>query len=316
MNSATTSMNQNALWRKGKPRHFETDNQQHERRTALSAALDYAARGWAVFPCHPRAKEPATGSGGFYNAATNPATIRRWWLANPDYNIGVRTGPASRVFVFDVDGSIGAQTLQELEGKHGPLLATLTSATSGGCHFWFSADGPIPCRVGGQGGFPPGLDIRGDGGYAVAPPSVHPDGPTYRWLNDLRPAPAPAWLIRLAHSKPAPEPRTTPVPHVRRHQAPFDGIYGQAALDAEIDALVRAPLGTRNHTLNRAAFCLFQLVAGGELDGEFVHQCLIDAATANGLMSDPADGPRKVAATIASGARAGMQNPRSRRCGP
>jgi hypothetical protein len=90
------------------------------------------------------------------------------------------------------------------------------------------------------------------------------------------------------------------------------GAYGQAALEREIAALANTAPGSRNHALNRASFALHQLVAGGVLDGNEVQQRLVGAAHANGLM---AEGPRAVMATIASGARAGRQHPRSRPIG-
>jgi hypothetical protein len=271
----------------------------------MAAALDYAALGHAVFPCRPAAQEPATWR-GFKDATTNPATIRRYWLANGDYNIGIATGLTSGVWILDVDGSNGASTLHDLEVEHGPLPATLCSSTGGGCHLWFRADGPMQSSAGRVG---VGLDVRGDGGYVIAPPSIHPDGPTYRWVNDAPVAPAPDWLIELAR-KPAPKPITSKIVIPKRPG--WSGAYGLAALEAETAALATAAPGTRNHALNRASFCLHQLVAGGELDGAVVHASLIAAATANGLMTDPHDGPRSVERTIASGARAGLLHPRSR----
>src|SRR6516162_5035559 len=99
----------------------------------VTAALDYAAaRRFAVFPCRPQSKHPVF-PGGFYTATTNPATIARWWLANPDYNIGIRTGIASGAWIFDVDGDAGAASLAELEADHGPLPDTLISVTADGC---------------------------------------------------------------------------------------------------------------------------------------------------------------------------------------
>jgi hypothetical protein len=89
--------------------------------------------------------------------------------------------------------------------------------------------------------------------------------------------------------------------------------YGKAALEHEIAALASTLKGGRNAALNRASFSLHQLVAGGELDGAEVRNRLFAAATANGLMDDPEDGPQSVARTIASGARAGLQLPRNRR---
>src|SRR5215467_1041598 len=105
--------------------------------SALTTALDYAARGWAVLALQPSLKEPRKGSRGFYDATTNPATIRRWWLADPTYNIGIRTGIASGVWVLDADGDAGATTLAELEAEHGELPPTLCSTSSNGTHFWF-----------------------------------------------------------------------------------------------------------------------------------------------------------------------------------
>lgn len=86
--------------------------------------------------------------------------------------------------------------------------------------------------------------------------------------------------------------------------------YGLAALDDEIASLAAAPAGTRNHTLNRAVFSLFQLVAGAELESDQVIDRLIDACHRNGLVKD--DGLRSVTATIRSGMVAGLQHPRSR----
>jgi len=273
---------------------------------ALSAALDLAARGFAVFPCLPGTKHPAF-PGGFKNATTNPATVRRWWLANSTYNIGIATGVASGVWVFDVDADAGASSLTNLEGKHGPLPDTLTSVTSEGCHLWFCYKSPIPCSADDRIGR--GLHVRGDLGYAIAPPSIHPDGPRYRWTNNRPPTVAPEWLVRLTR-KPPPKPITSKI--VWPSQPGRSGTYGKAALEREITALANAPPGGRNAALNKASFRLHQLVAGGELDGNEVRSRLVAAATANGLMSDPQDGPRSVQKTIASGARAGLQHPRNR----
>jgi hypothetical protein len=273
--------------------------------SALSAALDLAARGHAVFPCAPRSKHPAL-PGGFKNGTTNPATVRRWWLANPEYNIGIATGIVSHIWILDVDGRDGATSVSRIEATHGPLPDTLISIASSGCHFWFRYTCPIPCsadRIG------RGLDVRGDGGYVLAAPSVHPDGQVYRWTNNRPPAVAPEWLIHLTR-KPPPKPITSKI--VMQVRPGRSGSYGKAALDYEVAELARTLKGGRNAALNRASFRLHQLVAGGELDGNEVRNRLLTAATANGLMSDPQDGPLSVARTIESGARAGLLHPRNR----
>jgi hypothetical protein len=88
------------------------------------------------------------------------------------------------------------------------------------------------------------------------------------------------------------------------------GAYGEAALAREAETLAAVAPGGRNHALNRASFSLHQLVAGGELEHGEVEHRLLAAAERNGLIAD--DGLRSVLATIRSGARAGLQHPRSR----
>ena len=142
---------------------------------------------------------------------------------------------------------------------------------------------------------------RGSGGYVIGPGSVV-GGRAYQVARDCPPAPLPAWLAELAAWRPAPAaPR--PVVPLR----PADG-YAAAAVRAEMGILATAPAGTRNHELNRSAFSLGQLVAAGMLDGDQVSAALLLAAERNGLLAD--DGIRQCEATIRSGLRAGMANPR------
>jgi len=163
----------------------------------LSTVLDYAAAGYQVFPLKPRSKEPATRR-GLYEASSNTATLRRWFTGAHPYNIAIRTGVPSGVFVLDVDGEQGFSSLAELVERYGYLPPTLTSTTGKGRHFWFKARGPISCSVG---KVAPGIDIRGDGGYVVAPPSIHPNGAIYRWATDEPPADAPDWLLHLVRRR-------------------------------------------------------------------------------------------------------------------
>jgi hypothetical protein len=269
---------------------------------ALAAALDYAAEGLAVFPCVYRGKKPAVNR-GFYAATTNPETIRRWFGGSYPYNLAIRTGLASRAWILDVDDRHGGFAgLGELEQRCGRLPVTRCCRTSNGIHLWWRSNCPIENseeRVG------KGLGVKGDGGYAMAPPSIHPDGPTYSWDNDAPIADAPDWLLKLTR-KPAP----TISERARSSLPSRTGAYGRAALDVEAKALSMVAPGNRNNALNRAAFSLAQLVAGGELDRDEVERRLISAAEANGLLAE--DGLRQVQATIRSGMRAGLQHPRSR----
>jgi hypothetical protein len=276
----------------------------------LDAALEYATAGLPVFPCIPRTKLPATKN-GFYDATTNPETIKRYWRI-ADRNIAIPTGAASGFWVLDIDGLTGEASLRELERKHGPLPSTREVITvRDGRHVWFKDTGPIPSSAG---KIAAGIDIRGAAGYIMAPPSVWENGRTYVWsvdsIDEL--AIAPDWLVQLARKKPTISEQALTKIKPRLVVVNSSSNYGRRALDDEIAALATTPPGSRNHALNKAGFALFQLVAGGELSEQEVLARLIEAANANGLMSDPDDGPRKVAKTIESARRAGMQSPRSR----
>jgi hypothetical protein len=269
----------------------------------LKAALTYAAAGLAVFPLGPRTKTPATKR-GFYDATTNPETIRRFWRVS-DRNIGIATGAMSGIWILDIDPG-GEDRLGRLEADHGTLPPTRNVITgSGGRHLWFKYTEPMQCSAG---RVAPQIDVRGDLGYCVAPPSIHENGYRYEWLTDPAApvAVAPEWLIALTRKKP-------PISERARKQPPhssFRGAYGAAALDAQVAALAAAVPGTRNVALNRASFVLFQLVAGGELDAELVEDRLVQACHVNGLIAD--DGPFLVKKTVASGAQAGVRHPRGR----
>lgn len=272
----------------------------------LGAALGYAAARRAVLALIPRSKEPAIAR-GFYSATTNPETIRRYWRV-PDRNVGIATGVPSRAWVADIDGDEGSASLRALEAQYGKLPVTWISSTGRGRHLWFRYTGPVPSSAG---RIAPNIDVRGDNGYVVVPPSIHPGGRAYAWLvpPEGEPAEAPGWLVTLARRRPTPSISERAIASIRRPNGKSDA-YGAAALNAEIAALAVTAPGGRNHALNRAAFSLFQLVAGGELDQHEVTERLIDACHRNGLVKD--DGLRTVIATIRSGSNAGIQHPRDR----
>jgi Bifunctional DNA primase/polymerase, N-terminal len=269
----------------------------------LTAALALTSTGLAVFPCVYRQKEPGTKH-GFYDATTNPATVKRWFGGNFRRNLAVRTGLASDAWVLDADD---LESLTALENQYGRLPVTRQSQTARGFHFWFRPAGiPIPSSTS---HVAIGIDVKAQGGYVIVAPSIHPDGPTYRWLNEAPILEAPEWLIALAR-KPVPPQEPALLPNASQSSSGPPGAYGVAALRKEIEALVNTAPGGRNHRLNRSSFCLYQLVAGEELKADDVDQALIKACEANGLMAE--DGMRQCVATIRSGAVAGMKYPRKR----
>ena len=164
---------------------------------ALAAALDLAGHGVPVFPLKPRSKVPATEN-GFKDASVDGGILhRRFIAAGTEANIGVACGGWG--FVLDSDGPEAREWLDAKEAKHGPLPETWTVRTSRGGHRYFRCSTPVANVPKDQ--LATAVEIKGVGGYVVAPPSIHPDGRPYKWLigpNDLpQPALAPPWLIDL-----------------------------------------------------------------------------------------------------------------------
>jgi hypothetical protein len=163
----------------------------------LIAALAYAAKGWHVFPvhsisngkctcgkqeCEHAGKHPRTQH-GLHDTTIDPETIKRWWaFAWPDANIGIATGEVSGIVVLDIDPRHGGdKSLAEIEERFGRLPNTLRSKTGGGgWHFFFRHPGHYVKSI----TIMPGVDIKADGGYAVAPPSLHISGKSYEWEEE------------------------------------------------------------------------------------------------------------------------------------
>lgn len=134
---------------------------------------------------------------GLKNASSNIDAIETLWNLKKHSNIGIVTGPISGIFVLDIDGPQGESSLQ----LYGALPETLTSFTGNGRHLVFKYPSKKVYTRAGK--FAPGLDIRGEGGYIVAPPSVHANGSVYQWIDDAVPiAEAPSWLLDIVCSEP------------------------------------------------------------------------------------------------------------------
>lgn len=150
----------------------------------LDAALEYAEFGFSVFPLVPNGKEPLSSLAphGFKSATKDPEQIRRMWESEPNANIGIACGEVSGgLCVIDVDthDADGKESLRLwLEEESAALPETVTVKTGGGgLHYYFMSDE----TVGGRIGVLPGIDVKGDGGYIVAPPSIHETGASYVW---------------------------------------------------------------------------------------------------------------------------------------
>lgn len=169
----------------------------------LDAALDYASVGFCVFPLKPRGKQPITANGS-KDATRNKNIITAWWGRNPNANIGIATGNASKIWVLDIDGVEGEESLKKLEARYGALPQSLECITGGGGrHIYFDLPDSVTVKNS-TSKIAPCLDVRGDGGYVVAPPSIHESGRAYAWSVDTleKPTRAPEWLLKLVLSEP------------------------------------------------------------------------------------------------------------------
>ena len=300
----------------------------------LSFALDYVRRGWPVFPCNPINKRPfprcdvdpetgreIEGTGGFKKASIDPEQITLWWREWPNAMIGIPMGSRSRVWAIDPDAPKpplnidGRQNWANLKLKHGNHAHTHTHNTPGGGQhiiFKYHPDKPITNREGGIAKL--GINVRGEGGYVIAPPSMIADGKRYEMaeaLDTFNFAEAPDWLYDLILTKPSISERAAArvqPPAYKSNRSSEHRPYAEAALRGECDELAATMTGERNKQLNNAALKLGTLVAAGELSEGEVIGALYDAAIANGLVAD--DGQRATMATINSGLRKGYQTPR------
>lgn len=192
--------------------------------SVLQTALAYASKQVRVIPIKQGEKRPPMQ--GWQNAATtNPATIRQWFEGQfKDCGLGIATGEFRDRYlvVIDIDDREtykGSDTLNDLEQLHGKLPDTVEVITgSGGRHIYFLTDQPIRNEASGRLGV--GIDIRAIGGQVLAPPTVHPNGRTYEWVEgrsiaEHRPADMPLWMVLILTAKPAeetpPATQTTPI---------------------------------------------------------------------------------------------------------
>lgn len=321
----------------------------------LEHALAYAARGWRIFPCHPKTKQPLVpldkdpetgkgipGTGWATKATADEAQIRAWWKKAPKAMIGLPCGANIKAFVLDVDAGVDKDTGEVYEAaalqmgleqaigcQLPPTLFVRTPR--GGVHIYFALpdEGQVQNRAAllGKGSR---IDVRGDGGYVIAPPSVRADGVAYAWsAEDSAPAAAPPALLDLVlrrgkwadagrgaaasgsiSERAAAKVKRPPV-SAGAGVAQLDEAvrkYALSALDSELSQVRGAAAGSRNDTLNIAALKMGQLVAAGALHEGFVRAALEDAAEACHLISD--DGIASVRATIESGFRKGKSEPR------
>ena len=309
-----------------------------------SSAIAYARTGVLVFPIRPRTKTPYGRTPGLHGATSDADRVAAWWasakplplkpiedlreasrkagrnetdaqllapvFAGARSNIGLAVGPESGFWVLDIDGPAGAAALTALEAEHGLLPATPEQSTGKGrhiCFAWPALESPRELKNS-AGRIGEGIDVRADGGYIVAAPSIHPSGAAYAWapgraLGDIPLAAAPVWLLDLAVTEPKARAATPLTPRTR-----IEGratAYGEAGLTSACRVIATAPDGRKNDTLWNQAIAIGQLVAGGEIaDRSYAEDALREAGRAMCHWSP------KEEDTLTRGLEVGLQEPR------
>jgi len=235
-------------------------------------AVWYASHGWPVFPCHPADKSPLVST-GFKAATTAEGPIRAWWRQWPNAMIGVPMGLKSGVWAVDPDASKdgspnGVANWAKVVAEHGGIPDTHTHNTpNGGNHVLFKwhEDRHVTNREGGLSGL--GINVRGEGGYVIAWPSVLADGRSYEIaspLNFFNLAEAPTWLYDEILPMPPAVSQAQPMPSISRQAlasvSPPAGAhlaYSDAALRGEYDAVVSPSdaTGASGRRYRDGAFC-------------------------------------------------------------
>jgi hypothetical protein len=269
----------------------------------LDAALWYASRGYAVFPCSPLTKVPFDHSGGSRDATTDETRIREWWTRTPTANVAIATGAASGLHVVDVDAP-ASDVMPRLP------LTWIARTRAGGWHYVYKYPEGIKelpnTSKGAKDPLHPDCDTRGRGGYILVYPSVIDDNGVqgrYSWTNDVEPVELPSWIVT----------KITPKEYPALPKATFSMVatsWATRAIEAECDELAAQPKGGRHHALARASFKLGQLVSGGHTSEIEVRGALLQAISGYGLTQSEHKHALK---NIKSGLSAGMRHPRSPR---
>jgi len=210
---------------------------------------------------------------GFYAASVDPDRIRAMHNATPGGLLAIRTGAPSQVVVIDIDPGNGGDLLH-LIGTHDVPRTAYVNTGSGGHHLYYRHPGThLPNSAGRLGA---GIDVRGDGGYVVAPPSLHPrTRRPYQWGNRMPAQEMPDTLVKACLPPPAPAPTFNSAPTATNRAGGIT--HPDRLLAAHLASVERAAPGTRRATLYGASRGVARMVAAGAIRIDDAVQALTDA---------------------------------------
>jgi len=248
--------------------------------------------GFSLIPLAPCGKKPLVKWSEFQTAKPDWSQIEQWQVEYPDANIGIVTGIVSGIFVVDFDSH---EAFQEAQDRG--LGAGVIAKSGRGYHVYYRhPEWTVKTTT----EILDHVDIRSDGGYIVAPPSVHESGSTYDWVDDptgIATAYMPDWLSQLlAADAEGSSPSSATAQDV-------DHAWAIKALEDEAVLVRIAPNGKRNDQLNASAFKMGQFAGANLIDTELAKATLLSAAMMNGLSKQEAQ------TTIKSGFTAGKKQP-------
>ena len=235
-----------------------------ETRNFFDIAMFYTERNIKVFPVKKQGKSPLCPN-GFKSATTDKVVLQEWNKKFPDCNIGIPTGQINNLFVVDIDGEQGFESLNRLELIYGKLDAP-TVITGKGKHLYFKMPENTDIKSS-VSKIADHIDIRANGGYVVAPPSIHENGHQYTWENFIPNQgfpEAPSWLISL-------------IINAEKQPLPVSGV---------LEEISNAPQGQRNDTLYKRSISLIGRAKKEFLDMEEIKQNIINAAILSGLSKE------------------------------
>jgi len=308
-----------------------------------AAAQAYARMGIAVFPLREREKKPLAFSTGLSAASANDSLAAQRWAGEADIpirepkfegerlpkriranracNVACATGEISGFWVLDLDGPEAEEDLASLVAVHGELPETVEQGTGKGRHLCFVWDPAFDVKNS-AGKIGRGIDVRGNGGYIVLPPSIHPGdaakgippGRIYAWTAGKSPrerafAPAPHWLLQLV-CPPAPAASTTPAKPREFRASGGTTRFGAATLRTACRTVAQAQPGQQQSALFGYAAFIGAYVAGGEIEHAQARNELIAA----GLQMTAAKGAwtrKEVESAVVRGMEKGAAHPKS-----